>query len=117
MIIVTVVAFIVWLPVGIFFVTLCYQALFKFHYDTIDKQIKTKNGIVLNYDGDNIESSNVEKVEENYDLEISKVELNNYNTIDIDNDHKISSSSNRSDDSGIVTKVDKYGNQYEEASV
>tara|TARA_B100000674_G_C37832516_1_gene911243 strand:- start:280 stop:1227 length:948 start_codon:yes stop_codon:yes gene_type:complete len=124
MIIVTIVAFIVWLPVGIFFVTLCYQALFKFHYDTIDKQIKTKNGIVLNYE-DADEDNNIENSIENSDIEISKVELNNYNTIDIDQDQdqdhnhsqKISSSKNRSDDSSIFTKIDEYGNKYEEASV
>jgi hypothetical protein len=92
MIFVTIVAFIVLLPVGIFFVTICLQGLFKFHYDTIDKQIKTKNSMVLNYE-----------------------ELNNYNTIDTN--QKISSSSNRSDDSCIVANIDDYENEYEEASV
>ena len=92
MIIVSIITFIIWLPLGIFFFTLALQSILKFHYDTIDKKIKAKNITILNYEPEDIEVHNFE-----------------INTI---NDVKLSI-----DDESIVTKIDIDGNLYEEASI
>lgn len=92
MIIVSIITFIIWLPLGIFFFTLALQSILKFHYDTIDKKIKAKNITILNYEPEDIEIKNIE-----------------INTI---SDVKLSI-----EDESNVTKIDIDGNLYEEASV
>ena len=50
MIFASIITFIIWLPIGVFFFTLAIQSMFKFHYDTIDKKIKTMSNAILNYE-------------------------------------------------------------------
>lgn len=92
MIIVSIITFIIWIPLGIFFFTLVIQSILKFHYDTIDKKMKARNNTILNYVEENLEKNNFE------DNTNSEVKIN------IEED-------------SIETKIDIDANLYEEASV